>query len=92
MRLPDEAYAARLNEPSDEACAATPADLHLEQLPLAVRPNASRISRRKRAARESAKMPTISRAKRSDCMRVLGAGSMFDRAFDLEGIISCCVC
>ena len=23
MRLPDEAYAARLNEPSDEACAAT---------------------------------------------------------------------
>jgi len=35
-------------------------------------PNGLRISRRKRAAYESAKMATISRAKRSDCMRVLG--------------------
>jgi len=35
-------------------------------------PNVLRISRRKRAAYESAKMPMISRAKRSDCMRVLG--------------------
>ena len=35
-------------------------------------PNELRISRRKRAAYESAKIATISRAKRSDCMRVLG--------------------
>ena len=30
------------------------------------------------------KKATISRAKRSDCMRVLGAGSMFGSAFDAE--------
>jgi len=34
-------------------------------------PNGLRISRRKRAASESTKIATISRAKRSDCMRVL---------------------
>jgi len=38
---------------------------------LNVRPNGLRISRRKRAAYENAKIATISRAKRSDCMRVL---------------------
>jgi len=36
-------------------------------------PNEWRISRRERAARDDAKIRTISRAKRSDCMRVLGA-------------------
>jgi hypothetical protein len=35
------------------------------------RPNGLRISRRKRAAYASIKKGTISRAKRSDCMRVL---------------------
>src|SRR6266511_4643975 len=38
----------------------------------AVQPNGLRISRRERAAYESTKMPTISRAKRSGCMRRLG--------------------
>jgi hypothetical protein len=35
-------------------------------------PNGLRISRRERAAQEGIKKGTISRAKRSDCMRVLG--------------------
>jgi hypothetical protein len=39
-----------------------------------------RISRRKRAAEERIKKGTILRAKRSDCMRVLGGVEQSDRA------------
>ena len=41
------------------------------------RPNGLRISRRERTTYESAKIATISRAKRSDCMRVLAADFWF---------------
>src|SRR6266498_2660359 len=54
-------------------------------------PNGLRISRCERAAYESVKKATISRAKRSDCMRMLGAGSKQIRGFDCVIIISHCV-